>query len=168
MTPISRTLVVAVAALACAASAEQPLAGRLEGRLVQTQGGRLAAVSAPTNARRIAVYFGAGWCGPCRAFAPELRAAYPALKAGGVEVVFFSDDTGCRAMGDYILSSRMPWPAVRCEDRRRFPDLRRARGHALPGLLVYDASGALVASSWSRDGTSRPRRTLAELQAWAG
>lgn len=155
--PLSSLL--AAVALA-AAPGELPRA--LEGKLVAVRGGRVAPAEPPGDARLFAFYFGAGWCGPCRAFVPELRGAYPRLRAAKVAVVFVSDDVSCTAMRDYMVAARMPWPALDCRARHRLRWLREARGAALPGLLVYDRAGALVATSWSR-GRSAPAAALRDL-----
>lgn len=170
--------VAAVLALLLGAEAGAALAGpgprdvaeALSGRLVRLQAGRLAATPPPTQARYVAFYFGASWCGPCRAFQPELRRGHARLRAARapVEIIFVSDDSSCRRMAEYITAARMPWPAVACRDRDRLAWLQRARGKALPGLLVYRAEGTLVATSWSASGNSRPREALAELERLAG
>lgn len=149
-----------------AAAAPRDIAEALRGRLVRLQAGRLAATTPPTHARYVAFYFGASWCGPCRAFQPELRQGHARLRAAGApaEIVFVSDDASCRRMTEYIVAARMPWPAVACRDRDRLAWLQRARGKALPGLLAYRADGTLVVTSWSSSGNSRPREALAELE----
>lgn len=154
---------------AVAADPPRDIAETLRGRLVRAEAGRLAPAPPPREARLIAFYFGASWCGPCRAFQPELGRAYRDLRASGapVEIIFVSDDADCRRMADYILSMRMAWPALGCRDRARFGWLHRARGAALPGLLVYGANGRLLATSWSPSGRSRPGVALARLQALA-
>jgi nucleoredoxin len=157
------------AGAALSASGPPDVAETLRGRLVRLHSGRLAATPPPSQARYVAFYFGASWCGPCRAFQPELRRGYARLRAAGapVEIVYVSDDRSCPRMAEYIAASRMPWPAVACRDRDRLAWLQRARGAALPGLLVYRADGALVATSWSGSGNSRPREALAELERLA-
>jgi len=81
-----------------------------------------------------------------------------------VEIVFVSEDGGCRAMADYVLSSRMPWKVVRCQDRDKLAALRALRGAALPGLLLLDTSGNVLVSSWDEAGTSAPRAALAAIR----
>ncbi len=157
------------ASAALAAAGPRDVAEALRGRLVRLQAGRLAATPPPTQARFVAFYFGASWCGPCRAFQPELRRGHARLRAAGapVEIVFVSDDRSCPRMAEYITAARMPWPVVACRERDRLAWLQRARGAALPGLLVYQADGTLVATSWSASGNSRPREALAELERLA-
>lgn len=163
-------LLLGLSPSALAAAGSRDLSEALRGRLVRLQAGRLAATPPPTHARYVAFYFGASWCGPCRAFQPELRRSHERLRAIGasVEIVFVSDDRSCPRMAEYITAARMPWPAVACRDRDRLAWLQRARGAALPGLLVYQADGTLVASSWSTSGNSRPREALAELERLSG
>lgn len=111
--------------------------------------------------RLLALYMGAGWCGPCRAFAPKLVAAYPTLRARGVEVAYVGDDASAAAQADYVARTRMPWPAIPWSSpaRRR---LRGLGGEALPGLLVLDRAGTTMLTSW-RAGRSRPVATLDRL-----
>lgn len=154
-----------LAAAPAAVEAQRALPSELQNRLVQLEKGRLAPARISPETRRVAFYFGASWCGPCRAFVPELRAAYPQLRARGIEVVFVSDDADCRRMTDYVVQSRMPWPVVGCRHRDRLAWLQRARGATLPGLLLFDVNGRQWLSSWTRSGMSRPRDALRQIQA---
>lgn len=168
---ISRLALAAVSPLLLASTVDAPrdIAGALHGRLVAVQDGRLAPRPVPVRARYVAFYFGASWCAPCRALMPDLKRSYARMHTAGapVEIVFVSDDAGCRAMTDYIMTARMPWPAVACRDRARLTWLQRARGAALPGLLVYDRAGKLLINSWSRTGHSSPRKALNALERLA-
>ena len=163
---LAAVLLGAAAPAAIRNDAPRDVAASLRGRLVQLRHGRLAPAP-PPSARYIAFYFGAGWCGPCRALMPELRARYARMRSAGapVEIVFVSDDAGCRAMADYIAAALMPWSAVACRDRGRLGWLRR--GAALPGLLAYGPDGRLLITSWTRGGNSRPRDALARLERLA-
>lgn len=131
-------------------------------RFYRLDRGRSAPATLPAGTRLIAVYHGAGWCGPCRAFVPQLIVAYPRLRARGIEVLFVSADTTCAAALDYARTSRMPWLLLPC-DAERQRRLRRLGGEALPGIVVLDAAGRQVDSSWQADGHSTPRRTLRRL-----
>lgn len=113
------------------------------------------------DTRLVALYMGAGWCGPCRAFVPKLVAAYPALRTRGVDVAYVGDDASAVAQVEYIARTRMPWPALPWTSpaRRR---LRSLGGEALPGLVVLDRAGGVVLTSW-RAGRSYPAATLERL-----
>jgi hypothetical protein len=124
--------------------------------------GRVTRAAFPEEARTVAVYYGASWCGPCRVFVPELAAAYPHLRARGIEVVFVSDDASCAAALDYARTSRMPWLLLPCDHERR-RRLRALGGAALPGLVTLDRTGRLTGTSWHPDGSSAPRRMLKAL-----
>ena len=129
--------------------------------------GRVTRSALPPGTRRIAIYYGASWCGPCRAFVPELVAAYPRLRARGIEILFVGDDASCAARLDYARTSRMPWLLLTC-DPRQHARLRALAGRALPGIVVLDAAGRRIGTSWAPDGDSTPRRTLRELLGGSG
>ncbi len=146
--------------LAGMAPAADPL-GTAFHRLVQ---GRVTHASLGPEVKAIAVYYGASWCGPCRAFAPELIAAYPRLRARRIEVLFVSDDATCASALDYARTSRMPWLLLPC-DRPRHARLRALGGTALPGLVLLDRDGRFLMTSWKDPETSAPRRALADMLA---
>lgn len=126
------------------------------------ENGRVVRAQIAADTKRVAVYYGASWCGPCRAFVPELIAAYPRLRARHIEVLFVSDDTGCAAALDYARTSRMPWLLLPCDPPRR-ARIRALGGRALPGIVVVDRNGTLVATSWNDATTSMPRKVLRNL-----
>ena len=151
----TRFLTIIAAALFCVAAS--PLDGDFH-RLDRGVRNRAAKPAGP-----VLLYYGASWCGPCRAFMPELTAAYPRLRRQGVEIVFVADE-GCAAALDYARTMRMPWLLLPC-DPARTARLRRLGGKALPGLVLLDAQGKVSATSWHASGTSAPRATLARILA---
>lgn len=151
--PAIRRLIIAVAAWSCVA------ASPLDGTYRRLDHG--VAKPIPKPAGHVLIYYGASWCGPCRAFLPELKAAYSRLRRQGVEVVFVADE-GCVAALDYARTMRMPWLLLPC-DPARTARLRRLGRSALPGLVLLDPDGKMLLSSWRSDGTTAPRATLARL-----
>ena len=92
-------------------------------RVPQTPGEVLSSVGTFTDAKgnsvsydslkgkRLALYFSAHWCGPCRMFTPELIKRYHTIKAGehkdDFEVIFVSADRDPGQFEEYAGS--MPW-----------------------------------------------------------
>ncbi|MDF2494923.1 MAG: alkyl hydroperoxide reductase/Thiol specific antioxidant/Mal allergen [Sphingomonas sp.] len=148
-------LLLAACCLGGGATMPDPFAGTLH----RLDKGRVARSAVADDVRQVALYYGASWCGPCRAFVPELIAAYPRLRAMGTEVIFVSDDRSCAAALDYARASRMPWLLLPCDAHRRRA-LRALGGTALPGLVVVDRDGRQRATSWRADDDSAPRGTL--------
>ncbi|WP_298091997.1 thioredoxin-like domain-containing protein [uncultured Sphingomonas sp.] len=130
-------------------------------RLERLDRGRLVPAGLNPTTRRLLVYCGASWCGPCRAFLPALRAGYVRLRDSGsdVEIVYVGDDAGLAAHRDYVMRERMPWLLVRYDDPARIR-LRALGGAALPGLLLLTREGELLGSSWRDDGSSVPASFL--------
>jgi len=83
----ARARAAAIAALllilASAPSGAMAPAEMLQGRLVVVERGRLVPVPPLSGNVPVLFYFGAGWCGPCRAFVPALKQADAAGGAGG-------------------------------------------------------------------------------------
>lgn len=119
--------------------------------LVRPQGPRFAAYRWPREPEIVALYYGAGWCAPCHAFVPELRAVYDALRAAGAdtEVVYVGLDASEREMHRYMTRQAMPWPAIDHRRVERMPGLRALGGMAPPNLVLLDREGRVLASGWA-------------------
>ena len=89
----------------------------LLGRLVKLDNGKLK----PFDMRKLngvkyyGIMFSAGWCGPCRAFAPHLLENYRNLRAQfpEFELVLVSNDHSEGDMLAYMRDEGMPWPAIK-------------------------------------------------------
>ena len=72
----------------------------LAGRLVALKGKSALPYAAPELAQTkyFALYFSAGWCGPCHQFTPKLVQFYQEMKPKypGFEVVFVSQDESAK------------------------------------------------------------------------
>lgn len=98
------------------------------------------------EAERIALYFSAMWCPPCRNFTPLLVDAYNELQAEGkpFEVIFVSADRSADAMQQYMVDYEMPWLAIPfdADARQSLPQQHRVRG--IPSLVILDSEGNVI------------------------
>jgi len=112
------------------------------------------------QAKVVALYFSAHWCGPCRSFTPALSQLYSdKLKAQGVEVVFVSSDQDDSSFANYYKS--MPWLALPFDARdvkQELSDKFNIQG--IPSLIVLDAA---TGKTISQDGRSDVMRHRADV-----
>lgn len=114
----------------------------------------------------VALYFGAGWCAPCREFIPDLRSVYEALRAEGAdtELVFMSLDRSAGDMRRTMERAHMPWPALDWRQLPHSPALRALASRGPPNLVLIDRDGRVLASAWDGE---RYRGPAAVLKTWA-
>jgi nucleoredoxin len=133
------------------------------GRLVRLEGQDTKPVDAAKLAgvKYYALYFSAAWCGPCRAFTPELVKAYAELKQAHpeFELVFVSADRSAAEMLGYMREDRMPWPAVKYDLRE--PQVLGYSGPGIPCLVLVDAQGKVLADTFRGADYLGPQQALA-------
>eukprot|EP00939_MAST-03C_sp_MAST-3C-sp1_P004723 g4723.t1 len=99
----------------------------------------------------VALYFSAHWCGPCRAFTPQLAGYYKELRAAGkkFEIVFVSSDKDNASFQSYF--AEMPWKALDFAHRdlkTKLSEMYEVEG--IPTLVLLKPDGSLI----STDGRS--------------
>lgn len=98
----------------------------------------------------VGLYFSAHWCGPCRAFTPQL-VAFRDAHADEFEVVFVSSDKNAEAMKDYMAGAKMQWPAVPFGD----PAAKAIKQHfairGIPTLVILGADGKVISRNGRGD-----------------
>jgi len=133
-----------------------PIERALAGKLVALENGTLRPRAAERLAgvRFFALYFSASWCGPCRAFTPELVDAYGKIRAlyPEFEVVHVNRDRSPAAMATYLREDKMPWPALAWEATRDAREINRYAGSGIPCLVLVDQDGKVLSDSyrWGR------------------
>ena len=136
------------AAAASAAEAEVPpaLEALFGKRLVNAKGKKVSA--ATLAGKKIGIYFSASWCPPCRAFTPQLVAAYRQLQSEGqpFEVVLVPSDQTEAAMEKYMKDHDMPWLAVPFGDKHVQALKEKFAVAGIPKLVVVDAQGQIRSS----------------------
>lgn len=118
--------------------------------------------------RIVAFYYSAGWCGPCRAFTPELIRSYKSLQANypHFEIIFISSDQDPKAMADYMKGEKMPFPAVKFDQKNKLPLVRKHSQRGIPNLVLLDESGEAISTSFVSGKYVGPRKVLQDIRKY--
>ena len=141
----------------------------LDGKLVKpAKGGGFEtfSIDGEKSPKYIAVYFSAHWCGPCRAFTPELVKFYDAAKRrkhDDFELIFVSLDTSEDAMHGYMTEEGMNFPALKYDERASASDIMKYAGPSIPRLVVLDSNGKVLADTFEGETFKGPQAPLGEL-----
>jgi thiol-disulfide isomerase/thioredoxin len=145
----------------------QIIAADLQGKLVELKDKSTQPVKNFTlgQAKYIAFYCGAGWCGPCHRFTPELVKLYTEMKPKypNFEVVFVSDDRSAVEMQNYMAEMSMPFPAVRWE-AVRWSKAEKLCGPGIPCLVVIDQNDHIVSNSFEGQNYVGPYKVIEDLR----
>lgn len=112
------------------------------------------------NGKVIGIYFSAHWCGPCRAFTPDLVEFHKEMtkKEKPFEIVFVSSDRDKKAMYDYMEEMDMPWLALPFGDDHKEELAKKYKVSGIPKLVIIDAEGNTITTDGrgqvSREGAS--------------
>ena len=92
----------------------------------------------------VGLYFGGGWCPPCRRFAPELSEVYENVNRQGIrfEVVYVSGDRRSCDFEDYY--GTMPWMAIPYSSTQRDELFEHFQIEGIPTLVLFDAEGNMT------------------------
>lgn len=146
------------------AEAQRKVADALKGNLVRVQGVSLREVPPADveNKRLVAFYYSAQWCGPCKAFTPDLVKFYNRIKRQHpeFEIVFVSSDRTPGAMETYMKEYRMEFPAVRYDRRGSIDVVSSNKPRGIPHLVLVDGSGRILAGGPGKGA----RATLREIE----
>ena len=141
----------------------------LKGCLVQLGNNGLVRADDDVIGRKkfILYYFSAHWCPPCRKFTPQLVEYYNRVtpQHPEFEIVFYSFDKSAAEMEDYMRGTNMPWPAIDYGKREEKPELSKAAGSGIPSLVLVEASGKLISSSFDGEKNVGPQKVLTDLDA---
>jgi thiol-disulfide isomerase/thioredoxin len=113
-----------------------------------------------------ALYYGAGWCPPCRAFSPDfvkyVNETMP--KHPELAVIFLNDDKQLPEMLAYMQQEKMPFPAANMKDWNQNSLLTSYSSQLIPQLVIVDRFGKQLATSDDNKGHRvDPKDTLAVL-----
>ncbi len=127
----------------------------LEGILVISDGKKTIKVpkGSLTEKTVFAFFYAANWHAECRSFAPTLAPIYTELKAKYpfFELVFVSSDRNARDMENFMLTSKMNFPAINYDDIGNRKIIEELATTAMPYLVVVDANGNQLAGRGAKD-----------------
>lgn len=122
------------------------------GAKLLTSSGREVDAKQALAGKTVGVYFSASWCGPCRAFTPQLvRFHKQVAKKNGIEIVFASCDKSSGAMFDYMKKDNMPWYALPFDGEQSAALKKELQVGGIPTLAVFGPDGRLVTKSGRTD-----------------
>jgi thiol-disulfide isomerase/thioredoxin len=139
----------------------------LDGKIVKLPKGRKHRLDPRRPPEFLALYFSAGWCGPCHGFSPVLKRFYERNKkhvGRRFELVWVSSDRSEAAMQEYLSEYEFPWLAVAWPSLPEVPVTRALNIHGIPCVVVLDERGRLIAHSYVDGDYVGPQAVLDELQ----
>ena len=153
---------------AAAPSTDASIMRGLHDKLVVCRDGTISRAADPglENKKLIALYFSAHWCAPCRKFTPQLVDYYNQVEPQHpeFEIIFVSCDRSRFNWETYMRDSKMPWPAIDYDQLSGLGNLRQIGGSGIPSLVLLDATGHILSSSFEGDNYLGPQKVLADLQ----
>jgi len=144
------------------------VAKSLHKKLLGRQGDRLVplALGDRPEPEFYLAYYSAHWCGPCRAFTPELVAEYHRLQAkhpGRFELVFISSDFSSGEQAKYVREANMPWPVVKLSATDGIEPLKQWHGDGIPDLIVTNREGHVILKSYDGENYIGPAAVLSRF-----
>jgi len=138
----------------------------LDGKLVSLSGKRVAKYQMEQDPEYYAFYFTASWCGPCKAFTPNLVQFYESQpgKKKSFEVITVSRDSDESSMEDYIKSAGMPWPAIQFRSVDRLKEINQYAGKGIPCLVLVDGTGKVLSHSYEGSNYVGPTKVMRDLE----
>jgi len=99
--------------------------------------------------KKIALYFSAHWCPPCRGFTPQLAEVYNNMKSSGkddFEFIFVSSDRDEESFNEYF--GEMPWLALPFANREEKQLLSaKYEVSGIPSLITLDENFKVINKS---------------------
>ena len=162
----TRSIIVGLVLLSLAApTLRADFFGELQPKLIESKNGKAAPFEASeTKPEFTAIYYSAHWCPPCRALTPKLVTWYKNTKARfkNFELIFASSDKDEAAMMDYMKEDKMPWPAIRFDEKKSSGVGKYAAG-GIPYLVLLDKDGkdltGLPGNEWQH-----PSKVMPEIE----
>ncbi len=163
-------MAVAAALLAGAGAlqADNTVYPGFKGKLVESKGRKVDKFddAALAQSKYYAIYYSASWCGPCRAFTPDLVRWYKRNKSKNpqFELIFVSSDRSAEDMAAYMKEDGMDWPALAFDNKKDTPGLTKYSGRGIPCLVFIDETGKVLSDSYVDGKYVGPRKVLEDME----
>jgi thiol-disulfide isomerase/thioredoxin len=138
----------------------------LDGGLVSLQGKALKTLKDFVKPKKYYLfYYTASWCGPCQEFTPSLVKFYDSNKPGNAdfEVILITSDRDEDAMDAYAVGKKMKWPHLKLSKVARFKQRFNHPGNGIPNLVLADAAGNLIKTSYTNGEYDGPTPVMEHL-----
>lgn len=116
--------------------------------------GKPVPLSALTSKKFIGLYCSASWCGPCRAFTPEL-VEFHKKNRDKIEIVLIGLDRDQNAVFKYMKDHGMPWLAAKRGAPAIQQFLIRHNIKSIPNFRVFKKNGELLVAEGRNLGAVR-------------
>jgi nucleoredoxin len=143
--PVLSALLAVAVTFSARADQEASLKEHFKGALVDAAGQPVDL--ATLKGKAVGIYFSAHWCGPCRAFTPNL-VKYRDEHKDAFEVVFVSSDHDAEAQASYMKEAGMKWPTLPLKGDVANALDAKYEVKGIPTLVILKSNGDLL----TRDG----------------
>ncbi|KAI6176228.1 Antioxidant, AhpC/TSA family [Aphelenchoides bicaudatus] len=122
------------------------MAELLKGVDIVLSDGRTVKAEEHLKGKVVALYFSAGWCPPCRAFTPKLKAFYEKLAAAGknFEVIFISRDRAEEDLKEYYQDHHGKWTYLPFGSPQIQDYLAKYEVKTIPSMKVIKPDGTVI------------------------
>jgi nucleoredoxin len=132
------------------------------GAQINTKNGMVNTAEALQNKKRVAIYFSAHWCPPCRQFTPILSQFYEDAKevdADGLEIIFVSADSDLGQYKNYF--GTMPFCSTEYGADVNDEINSKFDVNGIPMLIVLDGKNGSVKDKEARGTVMQARGDVA-------
>ncbi|KAI6239556.1 Thioredoxin domain-containing protein [Aphelenchoides fujianensis] len=152
----------------CRRPASRTMSQLLKGVEIVKSGGQKVKAEEHLEGKVVALYFSAGWCPPCRAYTPKLKAFYEKLAAAGknFEVVFVSRDRAEEDLEEYYKDHHGKWVYLPYGSPKIQELLQQYEVKTIPTMKVIRPDGSVVVQDARTEVATKGEDAVALFEEW--